>query len=128
MYHLTYKHLFFHHGLLSVQLLLVKPLQFVCVIPAGRTENVTIQGLAEHSRNVRDKTQYYLLLLFLSLSLRRALIVQIQLGLSVHLVLSKEEDVLRFVIHALHVRLNGLPLPPLEVRDRYITDRLLSGD
>lgn len=125
MYHLTYKHLFFHHGLLPVQLLLMKPLQFVCVIPAGRTENVTNPKV--HFWNVKDETQDNLLLLFLSLSLRSALMVQIQLGPPFHLVLGEEQDVLRFVFHALHVRLHALPLSPLEMRDRYVTAGFLSG-
>lgn len=66
------------------------------------------------------------LLLFLGLALRRALTVHIQLGPSVHLVLAEEEDVLRFAFHASHVRLDALALPPLEVRDRDATVRLLS--
>lgn len=81
----------------------------------------------EQPMDIHDEAQDNLLLLFLGLSCGCALIVQIELRLSVHLVLREEKDVLCFVFHALHVRLHALPLPPLEVWDSDVTADLLSG-
>lgn len=92
----------------------------------NRQRHQTRTGEPEHLINAQDGTQVNLLLLFLRLPLRRAFIVHIQLGPSVHLVLAEEEDVLRFAFHASQVRLHALALPPLEVRDRDPTVRLPS--
>lgn len=62
-----------------------------------------------------------LLLLRLALVCGPLLFVCTQLRLSVHLVLGEEEDVFGLILHAPHVCLLTLPLPPLEMWDGYVS-------
>lgn len=119
---LTHKHLFFHPGFLSVQLFLLQPLQFECIVPVARQK--------------RDKTEVscswllsltwsviYPLLLFLRFPFAAMLLlfVFIQLRHPVHLVLGKEEDVLSLILHASHVGFLGFCCSPLEMKNRYVS-------
>lgn len=73
----------------------------------------------------------YLLFLLLGLAFAAGLllIVCVQLGLSVHLVLSEEQDVFGLILHPPHVGFLTLLLSPLEVRNRYVNiTRITCGD
>lgn len=122
---LTYKHLFFHPGFLSVQLFLLQPLQLEGIVPRIEDKHACSATFHQHS-----KSEYLLfLLLGLAFAAGLVLVVCIQLGLSVRLVLREEQDVLGLILHPPHVGSLTLTLSPLEVRNRYVNiTRITCGD
>lgn len=61
------------------------------------------------------------LLLRLALAAGLLLTICVLLRLSVHLVLGEEQDVLGLILHTPQVRFLTFLLPPLEVRNRYVS-------
>lgn len=119
---LTHKHLFFHPGFLSVQLFLLQPLQFECIIPVARQKRDNTEVSCSWLLSLIWSVIYPLLLfLWFSFAAMLLLFVFIQLRHPVHLVLAKKEDVLSLILHASHVGFLSFCSSPLEMKNRYVS-------